>query len=388
MRILHLLTYYRPWISGLTIYVERVARGLADAGHEVCVLTSQYDKALPKQENLHGVKVVRVPVAMRISKGVIMPTYGATLRRLLPQYEIAHLHLPQFDGAGIALNAKLYDKPSLLTIHGDIRLPDLPANKIVQRVIDTMNRIAGDNVNRVVSYTDDFARHSAFLSRYQNKLVIIPPPVGMPIPTQSDIDSFKQKWNLDKHPVIGMVARLATEKGVEVLVRALEIVLQTQPNARVLFVGPYKDVVGEAEYAQRIHALIRQLSTKHGHCWDFVGALQGHELAACFACCDVHVLPSLNSTESFGLVQVESMLCGTPCICSDLPGVRVPIQETGMGKVVPIGNASALASAILDVCHFRAGYVKPRTAIESLYSTQRTVREYENIYEALRRGTK
>ena len=39
MRILHLLTYYRPHISGLTIYVERLSRGLAMAGHDVTVLT-------------------------------------------------------------------------------------------------------------------------------------------------------------------------------------------------------------------------------------------------------------------------------------------------------------------------------------------------------------
>jgi glycosyltransferase involved in cell wall biosynthesis len=97
----------------------------------------------------------------------------------------------------------------------------------------------------------------------------------------------------------------------------------------------------------------------------------------------VHVLPSLNSTESFGLVQVESMLCGTPVICSDLPGVRVAPQSTEMGTVVPIGNAQALADAIIKVTDNRPQYVKTRAEIEGHYSTHKTVREYERIYRDL-----
>jgi glycosyltransferase involved in cell wall biosynthesis len=383
MRILQLLTYYRPWISGLTIYVERLSRGLVAAGHNVTVLTSRYEKSLPTEETMHGVRVVRVPVLAQISKGVIMPGYGNTLRKLLPSCDVAHLHLPQFDGAGISLNARACRKPSLLTIHGDIRLPDMPMNKLVQLVINTMNRIAGHNVDRVVSYTEDFAAHSAFMSRYAHKLSIVPPPIEMPLPDPAEVAAFKQQWNLDNHPVIGMVARLATEKGVEVLARALEIVLHRQPHARVMFAGPFKNVIGEEQYAQRIHDLLARLSDKHGHCWDFVGALQGGKLAAFFAACDVHVLPSLNSTESFGLVQVESMLCGTPVICSDLPGVRVAPRVTGMGEVAPIGDAAALAETILKVYANRERYVKPRAEIERHYSTQRTVREYEKLYREL-----
>jgi glycosyltransferase involved in cell wall biosynthesis len=389
MRILQLLTYYRPNLSGLTIYVERLSRGLVEAGHDVTVLTSQFDPALPRDEMIEGVRVVRVPVTLRVNKGVIMPAYGNTLRRMMHSFDILHLHLPQFDGAGIALNARLAGKPTLLTAHGDIRLPDLPLNGIVQLVINMMNRIAGANVDRVVSYTQDFADHSHFFRRYPHKLSIVPPPIEMAEPRAEDIAAFRAKWSIDQRPLIGMVARLAAEKGVEILARALEIVLERAPNARVMFVGPYQDVLGERDYNERMQALIAELTARHGHCWDFVGPLKGAELAAFFASCDVHVLPSLNSTEAFGLVQVEAMLCGTPIICSDLPGVRTAPRSAGMGEVVPIGDARALAEAILQVCDNRARYVKPRAHIESLYSTQRTVREYEAIYKDLiaRRST-
>ncbi len=49
MRILFILTYYRPHVSGLTIYVERLAKALGERGHEVTVLTSRYDRGLPRE---------------------------------------------------------------------------------------------------------------------------------------------------------------------------------------------------------------------------------------------------------------------------------------------------------------------------------------------------
>ena len=76
MKILTVLTYYRPHTSGLTIYVERLTKSLVQLGHEVTVLTSQYEKDLPREEVQDGVRIVRAPVLFRVSKGVIMPAFG------------------------------------------------------------------------------------------------------------------------------------------------------------------------------------------------------------------------------------------------------------------------------------------------------------------------
>lgn len=376
MRILQVLTYYRPHISGLTIYAQRLAKGLVKAGHQVTVLTSQYDPSLPISAQEDGANVIRVPVAFRVSKGVVMPSFGNTARRLIREHDIVHLHLPQFDGAGLAINARRLGKPVVLTYHCDIQLPRGLLNSLAGPVIRAANHIAAHFTNRLVAYTEDYARHSPFLSRYAHKLTVIPPPVEMQAPTSQEVAAFAAKWNLRERPIIGMVARLATEKGVEVLVRALRRVRQTLPSARVLFAGPYRDVLGEEDYARRLQPEFDAL----GPLWTFTGSLHGAELAALYANCDVTVLPSLNSTESFGLVQVESMLCGAPSICSDLPGVRVPVQTTGMGRVVPVGDDAALAEAIIEVASNPDRYRKPREAIEHLYNIERSVREYERLY--------
>jgi glycosyltransferase involved in cell wall biosynthesis len=243
-----------------------------------------------------------------------------------------------------------------------------------------MNRVAGRLADRVIAYTEDFAEHSPFLRAFQDKIAIIPPPVELPEVGAGAVAAFRKMHGLDKSgPVIGMAARLATEKGVEVLLKALPRVLEAHPRTRVLFAGQYRDVLGEEAYARRLAPLFNEFE-EH---WSFLGVLRPVQMAAFYPNLDVIVVPSLNSTESFGLVQVEAMLCGTPAIASNLPGVRQPVGQTGMGQVVPIGDSEALAEAIVDVIERRQDYVRPRQEITGRWSTERTAQLYETLFEQL-----
>jgi glycosyltransferase involved in cell wall biosynthesis len=77
------------------------------------------------------------------------------------------------------------------------------------------------------------------------------------------------------------------------------------------------------------------------------------------------------------------MLCGTPSIASNLPGVRQPVEQTGMGKVVPIGDSEVLAEAVIDVVSNRDDYVRPADEIAARWSTERTAEGYEALFERL-----
>jgi glycosyltransferase involved in cell wall biosynthesis len=247
-----------------------------------------------------------------------------------------------------------------------------------------MNRLAGWLTDRVVAYTEDFAEHSPYLQAFAHKLEVVPPPVELPEIGDGAVAAFRKMHRLDRGgPVIGMAARLAAEKGVEVLLNALPTVLEAYPDARVLFAGQYRDVMGEDEYAQRLAPLFRQYEDR----WTFLGVLRPIQMAAFYANLDVIVVPSLNSTESFGLVQVEAMLCGSPSIASNLPGVRQPVQQTGMGEVVPVGDSQALAEAIIRVVRDPQEYVRPRYEIVGRWSTERTAADYEALFERLLSGS-
>jgi len=382
LRVLIVLTYYRPHTSGLTIYAERLARGLAERGHQVTVLTSRFDCSSPLEAEENGVRVVRVPVLFRISKGVIMPSFGQLATRLVREHDVVSLHLPQFDAAGVAARGWLMGRPAVLTYHCDLKLPPGYFNRLVNYVVHVANRLAGVLSVCVVAYTEDFADHSPFLGAFRDKVEVIPPPVELPQVSPESVLAFAKAHNLDgRGPTIGMAARLAAEKGVEVLLEALSYVLETNPGARVLFAGQYQDVMGEEAYARRLEPLLRQ----HEERWEFLGVLAPAQMTAFYSNLDVIVVPSLNSTETFGLVQVEAMLCGTPSIASDLPGVRQPVLQTGMGEVVPVGDCAALAEAIVRVTakDKRQRYIRPRHEIAGRFNTERTAIGYEELFGRL-----
>jgi len=383
VKIIEMLTYYRPHVSGLTVYVERLSRALAARGHEVTVLTSQYDRALPREEVLDGVRVVRVPVLFRVSKGVIMPTIGLEATRQVLAHDVVHLHLPQFDAAGVAFRGRVFRRPTVLTYHCDVKLPPGAFNRVVNTVVHTMDHLAAIFAHQVVTYTQDYADHSPYLRRYRHKLTTVLPPVTLPRATSEAIAAFARQHNPQgRRPVIGMAARLAAEKGVEYLVAAMERILERYPEALVLYAGPYENVLGEEAYRRRVMPAIRKLA-EVGH-WRFVGLLSAEEMAAYYPNLDVLVLPSLNSTEGFGLVQIEAMMNGVPVVASNLPGVRQPVRMTSMGEIAQVGDAASLAQAILKVLEHPEAYRGDPEAVARRFAPEATAAAYEALFERLR----
>ncbi len=383
MRILIALTYYRPHYSGVTIHAEREARALAQRGHQVTILTSRYESRLPAHEWSDGVEIVRLPVRLHVSKGVIMPSMPFRAWSLIRRADVVHLHLPQFDAFYIALMARLLGKAVVLSYHCDMLLPRGPIHYIANRVSNLTNRVAALAADAIVHNTRDYAEHSPFLRRYLSKVYPILPPVEVENPAPEEVEAFRRKAGIQPgQRIIGMAARLATEKGAETLVQALPRVLERHPTARVLYVGQYQNVFGEEQYARRLAPLIEKL----GEHWKFLGVLPGKEHAAFFKACDVTVLPSLNSTESYGLVQVESMACGTPVVASDRPGMRVPVQMTGMGLLFPQEDVQALAEALIEILDNPEKYHSSPQELIRLSSPTHVAEEYEKVFmRAIRR---
>lgn len=380
MRILTTLTYYRPHYSGLTMYAERLARELVRHGHQVTLLTSRYDPSLPSPELRDGVQVIRPRVWMHISKGVIMPTILTWAWKIARQADIVHLHLPQLDAAPIALMCWLLHKPVVITYHCDLRLPDGFVHKLANQVSHLANIISLGLAQAIVTNTRDYAEASPFLRRYLHKLYAIPSPVELPSIEAQTEQAFRLKAKIKPgQRLIGIAVRLAAEKGVEYLVEAMPEVLKRYPEARVLHMGQYQNVMGEEDYARKLAPMIQSL----GEHWTFLGNLSDEELVAFFQVCEVTVLPSINSTESFGIVQVEAMSCGTPVVASDMPGVRQPVLMTGMGLVVPPQDAPALARAILDILDHPENYQGDSQAVAQRFSPQKIAEAYENLFADL-----
>jgi len=316
---------------------------------------------------------------------VLMPTMFYLAWVNIQQADVVHLHLPQLDAAYIALISLLLHKPLVLTYHCDLLLPSGFIHSIANRVSHLANKISMRIADQVVVNTMEYAEGSSFLCHYLQKIHAILPPIELVTPTQSDEQALKNKAGVEPgQSIIGMVARLAAEKGVEYLVAAVPDILKKHPNARVLHVGQYQNVMGEEEYTSKLRPMIQAL----GNRWIFLGILPPGELAAFYHQCDVTVLPSTNSTESLGMVQVESMSCGTPVVASDIPGVRQPVIMTGMGRLVPPADPHALADGINEVLAHPEGYKGDVDGVIKRFSSQTIAEEYEAVFKGVRKDGK
>ncbi len=322
------LTYYAPYVSGLTNVARDVAEGLAARGWRVCVVTSKHDPVLPTYDELRGVRIVRAPVLARVGKGTI----GVNLTRMalleMRRSRVANLHLPLIEAG---LLSRLCPVPVVSTYHCDVTLPPGLVNDLQRRAIDRASAGALRRSATTVVSSEDYARHSRLWSDIRPTLAEIPPPClprGDGRPSFRDGDGFH----------VGFLGRLVEEKGVEHLVDAF--LALDDPDARLLIGGDYLAVAGGSVVEE-----VRR------HAGDdpriqLLGFVPDDHLDDFYASLDAFVLPSVNAFEAFGIVQVVAMRAGVPALASDLPGVRTVVGTTGFGEIVPPGDVAGLTAAL------------------------------------------
>jgi glycosyltransferase involved in cell wall biosynthesis len=369
------LDYYRPNISGLTLYVESLAKGLAARGHDVTVLTHAHAAGLSPEETDGGVRVVRAPVLARAGKALISPAIVAAARRELARADVLHLHSPLVNAVPLSLAGGAAGVPIVVTYHCDLK----PPPGVIQRVIEMLARGSQDfalsRAHTIVTYTEDYARNTPSLAKRISKVRWILPPVVDPRGTGMSREEIRARYAVRGKPVLLFLGRFAEEKGLPYLVGALPEIRRRFPEAGLLLAGEKDRVPGET-VGQRLAPLLADPESGVVA----TGPVAPEQIGDLFRVADLLVLPSTNSTESFGLVQVEAMLEGIPVVASDLPGVRQPVRLTGMGEIAPIGDSAGLARQIVRVLESPDAYRRPREEIRSRFSMDRTISEYEDVY--------
>jgi len=374
LKILISLLYYFPHRTGLTIHVQSIAEELARRGHEVTVLTARYNNSLPRDEVVHnGVRIIRLWAPLHISRGMVMPAFPWAAYLAMRQADVVSIHTPMLETALVAVLAQLAGVKVIATHHGDLVLPDKPLNRWITRIMFLLFRYMADRAGQLIGYSEDYARHSYYLQPYLNKTTVIYPPVFMPEPRLARVQQLRQQWQHNGGPIIGYAHRFVEEKRPDLAIRALDEVNKVYPNARLVFAGQY-DIPYENTWKTH-QPLVRAYENQ----LIFLGLLQDpQDMADFYAACDVVVLPS--DTECFALAQVEAMLCGTPMVMTDIPGGRVPVTVTGMGRLAEKGSAESIGKALVEVIANRDRYVKPREVIEQCFSFEQTADQYEAVF--------
>jgi glycosyltransferase involved in cell wall biosynthesis len=350
LRILIGITYWLPNISGVTQYGVILADTLAKRNYKVKVISAKFKNNLKDETNL-----IRV-WGFQIGKGFIMPTYWWTSFWEVKRADIINCHLPSIESFWLALWGKLFGKKVFITHHCEFNFTGSLSNKVISLITFPIHWWTYFLADKIIAYTKDYADNSVFLRLFKNKLVYILPPIK--------IEKIKTLYSKLKYreKIVGFVGRIAWEKGLDILIKAMEGV-----EAKLMLVGPYDNVAGDDTYKKLKNV-------------NFSGPVEHKKLNQYYEMFDCLVLPSTNNLETFGIVQAEAMVCGTPVVASNLPGVRVPVTLTGMGEICEVGDSQSLQNKINIVLNNGKKYYQDKAKNLDNFDFQKTVDRYEEMF--------
>jgi glycosyltransferase involved in cell wall biosynthesis len=357
------LTYYSPYVSGLTETARAVAEGLAERGWRIAVVCARHSGALPGVETVNGVDVYRAKVLLRLGKGVISPGFALHTLWLGRRARLVNLHAPLLETGFIT--RLLGATPLVITYACDVVLPSSAINRLVMRLMDSSHRRALRRADvKMVS-----SRQYAATSRLSDSL--LPDAVEFTPPCherRGGSATFRETPGLH----IGFLGRIVEEKGLEYLVEAFRQI--PDEDARLLIGGPFEGVAG-GSCVHRVRA-----AGKGDPRIRLLGWIPDDRMADFYASMDVFVFPSVNALEAFGIAQVEALLVGVPVVATDLPGVRVPVETTGFGQIVPSRDAEALTKAICYVARHEDSWEEGAARAHELYSIERTIDDFVRAF--------
>ena len=343
--------------GGMNVYVRELSRELGRMGVDVDVFTRSQNPAIARVVRMADrVRVIHVPAGPQAP--IARETLAAHLDEFVEgadawriaralDYDLIYSHYWLSGIAGQALAAR-WAVPMLQMFHTLARLKNMAARRLEE--LEPALRLTAETdlvaaVDRVIAANAVEREHLIWhYAADPSRIAVIPCGVDTELFRPGDATDARRSLGLTDGPTIVYVGRLAPIKGLDTLLAALARLRAQQTAAKLLIVGGDTDESldgREAGLRQRVRAA--QLDG----CVQFLGPQPQEVLRSCYVAADVTVLPSYY--ESFGLVALEAMACGSPVIASRVGGLTTTVRDGVTGLLVPDGDVAALAACLREL---------------------------------------
>jgi rhamnosyl/mannosyltransferase len=363
MKVLNIVKYYYPSVGGMETYARQLCSGIPKHGIEPSILTfNNIARIKTAWERVDEIPVRRVACQLRLFSQPVSLSFRAEMRHLISETDLVHLHSP-FPNAEMLY--KYISKPLVVTWAVD------PVNtrweKLFPLFRPSLIRVL-EMARKIVLIGPNLLEHSPTLQQYQQKCDVI--PLAYSHVKGSEPMSTGRKLNRAR-PTILFVGKLRKYKGVEYLIRALqhipEVLLRVVGNGEEL--GNLRKIANKLGVDSRVTFLV-DVPNEH--------------LPVEYKNANIFVLPSIDASEAFGIVQAEAMSYGLPVINTNLQSGVPFVSLNGVtGVTVPPDDPVALAAAIKSLCDEPIFYENcSRNALQraKLFTEENMIEKYAEVY--------
>ena len=401
LRVLHVTPYSaEAWAyGGIPRLSDALARGLARRGHfvtlcatDVCDQTSRLSTERNRaggeaRSSAHAAAGVTLRIFPNVSNRLayrwqlFLPLgFGRFLKRSARAFDIAHLHACRnLPGVIAARHLRRAGVPYVLGPNGTALR--IERRRAAKRLFDAaLGTRVLRGASRVLAVSEAERRQLGTIGVPPHRIRVVPNPVDLeefdPPPARG---TFRRRIGIDASArVVLFLGQLTPRKRVDVLVRAFaRLAARNSVGARLIIAG---NDMGAGEAARRI---AREVGVADRTL--FTGLLRGRERLEALADANVLVYPSQD--EIFGLVPLESLLCGTPVVVADDSGCAEVVRTVGGGQTVPVGDVDALAWAIDSVLdgsdEWRARAVLAAAQVRERYARDAVCATLDDVYREL-----
>ena len=313
-----------------SIHVQKWARYFSDKGNEIHIISFRDARITGAQVhyiNSRGTISIG-PIVSLISKIGYLLWIGK-IRRLIKKIrpDILHAHWATSYGFLAALSGF---HPFMLSTWGNDIIISPKKYWIMRKIVEFSLKKA-----------DAVTATSKMLSDATKSFIYDGKPVHtIPFGVDMDLFSPSKKKSPGGKICIGIVKALEEKYGVEHLIRAFKIVVERGYESSLL-------IVGEGSLRKKLEKLTETLNLANSV--RFIGGVDNNVVVEYLHMIDIFVVPSISSSETFGVAAIEASSCEIPVIASDVGGLPEVVVDGETGYLVPSRNEPAIAEKIIKL---------------------------------------
>lgn len=369
--------------GGINVYTFELSKALSRLGWQVDAFTRIQDEINPRIVHVNDrFRVVHLPNGPHIplsKKEIVrfLPEFTSAFTEYAHQYDLIHAH---YYLSGLV--ATHFNLPTVMTFHTLGLMKQLisrskNAENPEERI--STERALCKRADRIITASESGKKYLARLYDCPNKKIISITP-GVDTSIFRPIERQYAKKHIGAHPnhrIILAVGRIDPVKGFDILLYALKML--AGKHVCLWIVGGDVDEKRRTWNAEqtKLEALRKILGLETAV--KFISAQPQEKLPAYYNAADVLVMPS--HYESFGMVALEAIACGTPVIATDVTGISPLLKDTAGGHIISANNPIALAHALAHV--LEQPHKRQKSIDMSLFTWDAVAKKIDAVYNDL-----